>query len=294
VEGRVNGVDLPLSRTVVPRLLWRDETASTNDDLRECVVLANGANWPHGAAIATLAQRAGHGRLGRSWDAPRGASLAVSVLVRPSAYAGGSSVETLSWLSLVAGLAMTETVRDELARAGADPARAALKWPNDVLVDGSHGRSPKERKISGILCEIVVMGDGTPVVVIGAGLNIGFGQAAAPTPTATSFAMEGVSPEGSPSAEVVDHLLAAYLTRLVALVSRFFDAEGDARASGILDSVSSVCGTISRRVRVELAGDEEVVGTAIGLDAVGRLLVRADPVHNVLAVAAGDVTHLRY
>ncbi len=197
---------------------------------------------------------------------------------------------------------MTETVRHEFTRAGVDPARAELKWPNDVLVRDSNEHSQGARKLSGILCEIVVAPGGAPVIVIGAGLNIGFGRATAPVPIATSLAIEGVMPEGSPSVETVDSLLAAYLTRLTALVSRFLDADGDARASGILDDVGAVCATIGRRVRVERAGEDEIVGAAIGLDDTGQLIVRPDvppgelpgEVPGTLAVAAGDVTHLRY
>jgi BirA family biotin operon repressor/biotin-[acetyl-CoA-carboxylase] ligase len=300
--GRFDCVDFPLTRAAVPRLLWRDETASTNDDVREGVALADAANWPNFTAAATLAQGSGRGRLGRSWDAPQGTSLAVSLLVRPSVRSPGWRTEGLGWLSLAAGLAMTETVRGEFARAGVDPARAELKWPNDVLVRDPREHSQGARKISGILCEIVAAPGGVPAIIIGAGLNIGFGRATAPVPIATSLAIEGVMPEGSPSVETVDSLLADYLTRLTALVSRFFDADGDARASGILDEVGAACATIGRRVRVERVGEDELVGAAIGLDDAGQLIVRPDTasgkvageVPGTLAVAAGDVTHLRY
>jgi BirA family biotin operon repressor/biotin-[acetyl-CoA-carboxylase] ligase len=67
----------------------------------------------------------------------------------------------------------------------------------------------------------------------------------------------------------------------------------DAAASGIADRVSSLCGKLGAEVRVELPGGHEVLGVAERLDADGRLLVR-DRNGEAQAVAAGDVTHLRY
>ena len=47
-------------------------------------------------------------------------------------------------------------------------------------------------------------------------------------------------------------------------------------------------------MRVELPGGEDLIGTAIGIDRTGRLQVRRSTDGQVAAVAAGDVTHLRY
>jgi len=47
-------------------------------------------------------------------------------------------------------------------------------------------------------------------------------------------------------------------------------------------------------VRVDLPGQQPQRGVASGLDDDGRLLVRESATSAVVAVAAGDVTHLRY
>ena len=59
-------------------LRWLRSAGSTNDVLRE---LARGGA-PHGTAVATDHQTGGRGRLGRTWEMPPGAGLALSVLVR--------------------------------------------------------------------------------------------------------------------------------------------------------------------------------------------------------------------
>ena len=74
----------------------------------------------------------GCGRSGRRWEDEVGASVLVSVLLRP-APADSSA------LSLVCGLAVAGTVE------AANEALPALKWPNDVLVGGA--------KVAGILLE---------------------------------------------------------------------------------------------------------------------------------------------
>jgi BirA family transcriptional regulator, biotin operon repressor / biotin---[acetyl-CoA-carboxylase] ligase len=119
-----------------PRLHLR-VTTSTNDRARE---LAQ-AGAPHGTLLTATEQTAGRGRQGRTWSAPAGRALLMSIVLR----------ETPALLPLAAALAVAEV-------AGGD---ARIKWPNDVLVD--------ERKVAGILAEARVQ-EGWAVV--GIGLNV--------------------------------------------------------------------------------------------------------------------------
>ena len=121
-----------------PRLHLR-ETTSTNDRAR---ALAMGGA-PHGTLVTAGSQSAGRGRQGRTWAAPPGRALLLSLLLR--------SYDPL--LPLRAGLAVAD-----LAGAG-----ALVKWPNDVLLDG--------RKLAGVLVEArpdvgwAVLGMGVNVAV---------------------------------------------------------------------------------------------------------------------------------
>ena len=92
-------------------------------------------------------QSEGRGRLGRSWQAPAGTSVLVSIVLLPSV----ESVR-LPELSLVAGGAVAEAIAEV---TGIEP---AIKFPNDVLVRG--------RKVAGVLAE---SRDGR--VVLGIGVN---------------------------------------------------------------------------------------------------------------------------
>jgi BirA family biotin operon repressor/biotin-[acetyl-CoA-carboxylase] ligase len=119
-----------------PRLHLR-VTTSTNDRARE---LAR-AGAPHGTLVTAGEQSAGRGRQGRTWSAPAGSALLMSLVLR----------DAPALLPLAAGAAVAEV---------AGPA-AQVKWPNDVLLDG--------RKVAGILAE------GRPQeswTVLGIGLNV--------------------------------------------------------------------------------------------------------------------------
>ena len=103
-----------------PRLHLRS-TDSTNARARELA----GRGAPHGTLVTASAQSAGRGRQGRTWSAPPGSSLLMSVVLR-------------DWPRLLP-LAVAVAVADAAGET------AQIKWPNDVHVEG--------RKVAGILVE---------------------------------------------------------------------------------------------------------------------------------------------
>jgi BirA family biotin operon repressor/biotin-[acetyl-CoA-carboxylase] ligase len=132
---------------------YEEVTTSTQRLLQE--------NDPEGAVAVAEHQTEGRGRLGRTWQAPAGSSVLVSVLLRPEVEAA-----RLPELSLVAGGAVAEAIAEI---TGVDP---AIKFPNDVLLDG--------RKVAGILAE---SSDGR--VVLGVGVNVNQTQDELPTEAQT-------------------------------------------------------------------------------------------------------------
>lgn len=254
----------PLSSAHSPRLVHVPETGSTNADL-----LAD-TSAPHLAVLATTSQTAGRGRLGRTWTAPPGRTLAVSVLVERR----GLPVESLGWVPLAAGVAMRASLA-AVVRTG----EVGLKWPNDVQVDGL--------KVCGILAQAR---DDASAVVVGAGVNLVLTRDELPTTVSTSLSLHGA--EGTTEA-LADQVLSAWLTDVVALVDALASAGGDAEASGLRARVLADCTTLGRRVRVELPSGELLTGTASSIDHEGRLVVEP-PTGGYVAVSSGDVTHLRY
>lgn len=248
---------LPLSRAIAPHLDFVPESGSTNAEL---AARASAGPIEDFTVLATTSQTAGKGRLGRTWVAPPGRTIAVSVLLRPA----GATPEQLGWIPLLAGLAMTRAVSSLVEHR-----EVTLKWPNDVQVDGL--------KVSGLLAELV--GD---TVVMGAGLNLTMTADELPTSVSTSLTLQGVPEEG-----LVDRALAAYLEQLRALYEGL-------DVAALRAAVTAACSTIGRSVRVELPGGDDLFGTAVGIDESGRLIVRDQKDARLVPVAAGEVTHLRY
>ena len=228
-----------VSRTLAPDLVVLDEAGSTNTELGARFKAGRAKAGGPAGVVVTMHQTAGRGRLGRTWSAPAGTSLAVSVLLGPS--------DEIGLQPLLAGLAMTRAVRSLVP----DPEAVLLKWPNDVLIAG--------RKVAGLLGE--VMDDGRSVVM-GAGLNLTMTLAQLPVPGATSLVLEGADPD-----DLADRALAAYLRELGRAL-----AEPDPVAA-----ISAVCGTLGREVRVELPDGSVVTGRADHLEADGRLVLDGVP-----------------
>jgi len=125
-------------------LVHLDETASTNDRGRELAL----AGAPHGTVVVAERQTAGRGRQGRTWTAPPGRALTLSVLVRNEA-------ARMELLPLAVALAVCDACEQTAA------VECMVKWPNDVWIDG--------RKVAGILIEARPQ-DGW--AIIGIGLNV--------------------------------------------------------------------------------------------------------------------------
>lgn len=239
---------------------WYETLPSTNRFL-----LDDPVPW---SVVVADHQSQGQGRRGRTWSAPPGTSLAVSVVVPTALFAGP---DQLGWVSLAAGLAAARAVEENSAGV-----RTGLKWPNDVLVSGPG--EPQPRKVCGILA--AVQGG---AVVIGAGLNIDQSREQLPTTTATSWALAA----GAPLVPRTRHnWLDAYLGHLAMLLEELAAGGAALRAS-----YREACLTVGQEVRVDLPGGDAARGTATGVDGHGALLVHT--ADGLQEFHAGDVVHLR-
>lgn len=247
-----------------PRLGWVAETGSTNADLRAELQREPGST---GRVLVADFQSAGRGRLDRTWVAPPGSAVAVSVTLRPSGPVAQDPA-VWSWLPLLTGSAVVAAVRSVTAVA------AGLKWPNDVVVG--------DRKLAGILTELIADAEG-PICVIGCGLNTAMAADRLSVPTATSLAVElGAAAVPDPVA-----LVAALLGDLAARLTRWEDGE----LTGLRQEYLRECATLRRTVRVSVSDGPPISGEAVGVDLAGRLQVRTTS--GVRSVAAGDVVHAR-
>jgi BirA family transcriptional regulator, biotin operon repressor / biotin---[acetyl-CoA-carboxylase] ligase len=209
------------------------------------------------ALLAAEEQTAGRGRRGRRWHSVRGASATFSLarhIRRPAREFPG--------LSLVAGVAAVRALR----ALGA--VRAALKWPNDLVVDGA--------KLGGILVET----RGSHAV-IGIGINCRRAPGISARVRQPMAFLEDFAPQ--PRNRVIRQVAASLLEALDA-----FDARGLDALRAEWEALDAYAG---RRLRVRLADGRTLSGVASGLAVDGglRLLTRA----GMRAIASGRVVSAR-
>jgi BirA family transcriptional regulator, biotin operon repressor / biotin---[acetyl-CoA-carboxylase] ligase len=253
---------------------WRQldvvaQTGSTNVDL---LARAAAGIDVDGAVLIAEHQTAGRGRHGRGWSATPRAQITMSVGLS-AAVPIEVPTRTWGWLPLATGVAVVDAVSPLIEGSGAE---AGLKWPNDVLA----GHPDRRGKLAGILAEVARPGSG-PAIVIGVGLNV----TAAPEGVggATSLLDLGVA---APDRQ---RLVCSLLRELGGRITAWRAAHGaDPQLAADYRGRSL---TIGARVRAQLPGGAEVVGTASGIDDQGRLCLETDG--ETVVISAGDVVHLR-
>lgn len=199
---------------------------------------------PGTVLLAAEAQTAGRGRRGRRWHSVPGCDLAFSLALRL-----GRPARELAALPLVAGVAATRALR------ASGVARVALKWPNDLVVDGA--------KLGGILVETRAEGAHTRAVV-GIGINV---RRAAGLEARLRRPLACLEDFVRPSRNALVRALAASLLEALA---RFEQAGFEAlrREWETLDAHAG------QRLRVRLADGRTLSGIACGLAEDGALQLR--------------------
>jgi BirA family biotin operon repressor/biotin-[acetyl-CoA-carboxylase] ligase len=237
---------------------WFDQLDSTNTFL--LAQARQGA--PAGLVVVADHQTAGRGRLDRRWESPPGANLLASVLLRPRC-----EPADLHLCTAAVALAAADACREV---AGVDP---ALKWPNDLLVEGA--------KLAGVLAEAEFSGDAVAAVVVGIGVNVAWPG----PPGAGGTCLDDVGGTAEPADRKI--LLERLLDALGPRRERLDDTAGRRVLAGEL---RRRCATLGQRVRVSVAGGE-LTGVASAIDDAGHLVLETDDGPRL--VTAGDVVHLR-
>jgi BirA family biotin operon repressor/biotin-[acetyl-CoA-carboxylase] ligase len=199
--------------TVTTSFLSRSErfarVGSTNDIVRAW--LASGQ--PEVCLAVADEQSAGRGRNGRTWSAPPGAGLLLSIGFRPTWLA----TERVWQLAATTSLAMANAIEEA---ADLEIGAVMLKWPNDLVMPvHADGRSiispdprPDVRKLAGVLGETDGLGTDDPRVVIGIGVNADWPAAAFPADLAAG--MTSVRAATGDRPVDIERLSAAFLAQL--------------------------------------------------------------------------------
>jgi len=255
------------------RLERFDVVGSTND-----VVMGWLRDGTPEVCVAIAAeQSAGRGRNGRTWTAPPGASLLLSIGLRPTWLAPEQA-----WrLAAIVSVAMASAADDV---AGVAPGTVRLKWPNDlVIIDPATG---EVRKLAGVLGETEGIGTKDATAVIGIGANVEWSRERFPAELASTMtSLSDLSPGRLVDREVAIHV---FLQRLEGLVANLHKGDFPAEAwshrqltHGMIVMLDQPDGTAERVVAEDV--DTET----------GALLVRGTSDDRPRPVVVGEIRHLR-
>lgn len=258
-------------RAFLARLEQFDRIGSTNDVVRDW--LAEGT--PEVCLAVAGEQTAGRGRAGRTWTAPGGAALLLSVGFRPT------------WLAPERAWQLAAAVSMAMASAAESVAVLAegvirLKWPNDLVVEDG----PGVRKLAGVLGETQDLGTTDPRAVVGIGINVDWPAADFPADLAATMTSLRQAAGDMPIDR--DVLLSAFLVALEPAV----DGLRSGRFPGEAWANRQV--TSGRWIRLEQPDGTETV-RALGVDAATGALVVADPAaaDGARSVLVGEIAHVR-
>ncbi|MCH2624626.1 MAG: biotin--[acetyl-CoA-carboxylase] ligase [Acidimicrobiales bacterium] len=258
-------------------ITWVSQIPSTNTALLE--LARDGGN--EGEVMIADLQTQGRGRRGRIWTAPPGTSLMMSVLLRPppAALAVQKASLVTSALAVATVKGVLETMQITLG----------IKWPNDLVVDNATDipGDPGYRKVAGILTETLIDDGSISALVVGMGLNTGWGQ---------------VPPELELVATSLDLLTRSSVDRpsLALKILQNFENEYAhllelTGSEQLLREVRHHSSTLGRRVRVHFDNSKEtptLEGHAVDLTENGQLVVQTDR-GDLQTVSVADVEHLR-
>jgi BirA family biotin operon repressor/biotin-[acetyl-CoA-carboxylase] ligase len=233
------------------------ETTSTNDVIERFAR----DDVKEGVVVFAESQTKGRGRLGRKWLSPAGKGLWFSVLLRPSL-----RPQEATQLTVASATAVRRAIQNQTDLT------AAIKWPNDILLNG--------RKTAGILTEMAAEVDRVKHVILGIGVDVNLSTGDFPPDlrkTVTSLKIE----LGKPISR----------SELAVNILRELDVNYQRVCSGdfaaVADEWEEHCATIGHAVSIQ-TGNRHVRGRAESLAEDGALLVRTDHGH-LERIVGGDV-----
>ena len=245
---------------VSPKVEFLAEVDSTNSEAERRLAVGQEAPF----AVLARTQKAGRGRLGRTWHSAPSGNLYLSLAFRPFI-----PPERLKPFTLWMGLALCAHVEKSLGL------KLGLKWPNDL-------QSPDGRKVAGMLTEARLDADSVRELVFGVGLNL--------TGASKDFPADLRATAGSLEAALGSPLdLNREAAGVIAALFRAWEQFEEGTWSRSFRKLWSHHDVLAgKSVRVGLRGDP-VAGVVDGIDDEGSLILRTGGGRRAI-VSSGEVT----
>jgi BirA family transcriptional regulator, biotin operon repressor / biotin---[acetyl-CoA-carboxylase] ligase len=268
----ITRIAMSLNRSLVGHTI--DYQASVPSTMSIAMNLAAQPNTQSGTLVVAEEQTAGLGRLQRSWQAPAGQALLLSLILKPPHLpAQPAHLAMLAGISVVrAILSVVPDLSDEIG----------LKWPNDVLLGQDLATG---RKVAGVLIETAYHQSAMHYAVVGIGINV----------NQETHSLPNVPP-GAPQPASLLTYVGRQIDRsdlLIALAQVWNELLGPKQADhNIYQEWRTLLYTLGQPVTVRQHGhnsEQAVHGTAIDVTPDGALVV-LDAAGRIQTLGSGDVT----
>lgn len=222
-----------------------DKTDSTNSECKR------NPEKPDGTVYIADIQTNGRGRLGRSWESPKGTGAYFSIILKPNL-----APEYVSQITLAAGLAVCKAIKGK------------IKYPNDIVIS--------TKKVCGILTEYVA--GKSPFCICGIGINV----------NTISFPDELKSRATSLYIETSkvqnrSEIVARVLNEFEIIYAEFLKNG----LKNIIDEYKENCVTIGNNV-VVIKNSETISGKCTDITVDGKLIIETE--NKIITVNSGEVS----
>ena len=230
----------------------------SDENVEEKLTLTPG----EGMLVLAEEQTGGRGRLGRSWYAPYGKGVWMSILLRPQV-----RLEIVYQMTMVTAVAVLRAVRSVCGIV------LDIKWPNDLQYGG--------KKLCGILTEMSAEADRVNYVVVGMGINTAPAGDLIPVEI-----QQQVTSLSEITGEAVDRVKLAQ--EILWELENCYESWLAGGFTSLLDEWKIYCNSLHRQVTVKTLS-EVYTGWAENVDSDGALLLKLDS-GELKKFVSGDVS----
>lgn len=217
---------------------------STNEAANQLIVAQTSTS--SGAVILSEYQTMGKGRRGKSWVSPFAANLYLSLV-----WDFDHGASALQGLSLAVGVAVSRAL-NQLKVEG-----VRLKWPNDIYIEN--------KKLGGILLEMVGDPAGQCTVIIGIGINHTM-----PKQSGEAIDQEWTDLTAVTNEAISRNTLAAFIINHCFDILSDYQQRGFARYQDEWQAIGAFLGTQA----VVSTANKSTVGMPVGVDEFGALKMK--------------------
>ncbi len=240
-------------------ILFFEELDSTNSKAKELAI--EGA--VEGTCIISSRQYNGKGRFGRTWCSPR-SGVWLSVILSPDI-----EPERAPLVTILAGIAVARTIREVCEL------EAKIKWPNDILIH--------EKKVCGILTEVICIGDDVKHMILGIGVNANFNINELPKDVRNS----ATTLKNELGHDVSNE---EFITKLLQNLDKCYEQFKNRRFRELVEEWKKLSATLGREVKIT-DGKEAIQGLALEIDEFGALIVEGGN-GRPQRIITGDCIHI--